>query len=159
MNDFINDDIKDKIRKIYRSNPVATVFLDWCAERQRDVRETTIDRMIVICGCSRMEAVTLAKQLAEVGCGEFIVGRRGAISRFSWAVSRISLGRVAIGEADDVEDVEDDPIPEEEDEGDAATSGAGINPASSNLTISEAKTRLAAALGVSPDQIEINIRA
>lgn len=117
-------------------------------------RETSIDRIVTVVGASRSEAVNLAKKLEEAGCGEFIVGRRGSPSRFSWSHSRISLGRVALGEAEEVEEV-CDPIAEDED----VIEETSKQPPLAKLTIPEAKALLAASLGLETSQIEINIRA
>ena len=154
MNQSINTKVEKNIRKLYLENPIAKKFLDWCAERQRDARETSIDRITTITGGARSEAVNLAKQMEEAGCGEFIVGRRGASSRFAWSHSRISLGRVALGEADEVEEWVN-PMQEDEDVTEIENSVS----LPQDLTIPAAKAILAASLGLEPSQIEINIRA
>ena len=103
-------------------------------------------------GISRKAAVSLAQELKVAGCGEFIVGRRGSPSRFEWFYSRISLGQVAAGKAEEIEEVRD-PISEKEEE------ALGPEGSAQLLTISSAKVLLAKSLGVTPAQIEIQIRA
>lgn len=142
MNTRIEPEVKNRIRKLYSDSPLAKDFLDWCAKHQRDVRETKIDRIMHVMEVSRSDAVALAKALDEAGCGEFVVGRRGASSRFVWHHSRINLGQIASGEVDELEE--------------------WVEPASEDeepLTIPKAKTLLAASLGLDPSQIEISIRA
>lgn len=149
MNDNLNDAIIGAVRELYGRNPQARQLFDWMADRQKDATATRIDHFVRVLGISRQAAVALAKALEEAGCGEFVVGRRGSPSRFAWGYSRISLGRVAAGETEEVESVSE-PLSEDEDE-----------PVSEEtpLTISRAKELLANSLGVKPEQIEIQVRA
>ena len=148
MNSKIDNDVRQKVRELYASSQVAKDFLDWCADRQRDAKETTIERISSVIGVSRSEAVSLAKQLDAAGCGDFIVGRRGASSRFAWGYSRINLGRIAMGEVEELEEKLVDPL---DDDLESETA--------QGLTIPQAKALLADSLGLEPSQIEINIRA
>lgn len=148
MMDNIDTNVVAAVRALYASDENAKLFLDWCAEKQRDVRETTIERMMQVIDISRSAAVALARALETAGCGEFLVGRRGATSRFVWAYSRISIGQIAAGEVEELEGVID-PVDEDEE------GASGVR----SLTIREAKNLLADSLGVSVEQIEILVRA
>ena len=150
MLDQIDNDVIAAVRSLYGRDDVAKKFLDWCAEKKRDARETSIDRIMNVIDVSRGTAVALAKALEGAGCGEFIVGRRGSLSRFSWHYSRVSLGQIAAGEVDELEAVKE-PV-EIDDEDEILDVGKG-------MTILQAKQYLAESLGVAVYQIEIHIRA
>ncbi|MHB8357743.1 MAG: hypothetical protein ACYDDQ_13755, partial [Vulcanimicrobiaceae bacterium] len=88
----------------------------------------------------------------------FVVGRRGAPSRVEWTVSLKSIGRTAIGQAAALESVDPELVAETVDIADLKKEEAAVT-GSQTLSINEAKKRLAASLGVSPEAIEITIRA
>jgi hypothetical protein len=148
MMDHIDDGVIVKVRALYAQDDDAKRFLDWCAGKRRDAQETSIDNIMRVTDVSRSTAVALAKALDEAGCGEFIVGRRGSSSRFAWNYSRINLGHIAAGEAEELEAVID-PIDDEDEHTNEVTA----------LTIPQAKRYLAQSLGVTPEQIEIHIKA
>lgn len=152
MNDQMNPTTTLAVQSLYNHNADARKLFDWMASLQRDAESTTIDRLTQKLGISRNAAVLLVRELENAGCGEFVVGRRGSRSRFRWDYSRVSLGLVASGEADEIEQVSD-PISEKDE--DLMT----IDASGQNLTIARAKDLLAASLGLKPDQIEIQIRA
>ena len=153
MNTTLTPDVAMAIRALYDENPHATRLFDWTASLERDADETTVERFMRKLEISRGEAISLARELEEAGCGEFIVGRKGWSSRFRWAYSRVSLGQVASGEAEELEEASD-PISEEDEEASEPREGS-----ERHLTIHEAKIRLAQSLGVEPSQISIEIRA
>tara|TARA_R110000737_G_C14618975_1_gene492604 strand:- start:1071 stop:1529 length:459 start_codon:yes stop_codon:yes gene_type:complete len=152
MNDDFQPATVQAVQALYDANPHAKQLFDWTASLRRDAKETTIERIAQVLDISRKAAVSLAQELEESGCGEFIVGRRGSPSRFEWSYSRVSLGQVAAGEAEEIEEVSD-PISEKEEE------ALGPEGSAQLLTISSAKVLLAKSLGLTPDQIEIQIRA
>ena len=115
MNTTLTPDVAMAIRALYDENPHATRLFDWTASLERDAYETTVERLSRKLEISRGEAISLARELEEAGCGEFIVGRKGWSSRFRWAYSRVSLGQVASGEAEELEEASD-PISEEDEE-------------------------------------------
>ncbi len=105
-------DLVKEIRRLHSTNETAARFFEWAAGRQRDARETTVDHLTYLLRIGRREALELAKSLDKLGCGEFLVGRRGAKSRIKWQFSLRSMGDVAKGGADQltkvaVEDQED----------------------------------------------------
>jgi hypothetical protein len=142
------------VRALYKGDEVARRLFDWCAERERDASETSVDRLTHVLGISREEAVGLCQRLAEAGCGLFVVGRRGYKSRFAWGYSCISLGQVAAGETSELEEPEN-PLPESEEDAVASEASA---PAP-RMNIADAKRALALGLGVPESAIEIHIRA
>ena len=153
MNTTLIPDVAMAIRALYDENPHATLLFDWTASLQRDASETTIERISWKLDISRGEAISLARELEKAGCGEFIVGRKGWSSRFKWAYSRVSLGQVASGETEELEEPSD-PISAEDEEASEPQEGS-----EQHLTIHEAKIRLAQSLGVEPSQISVEIRA
>ena len=152
MNNNFQPTIVEAVQALYDQNSHAKQLFDWTASLQRDAMATTINRISQVLKIPYKAAVSLAKQLDDAGCGEFIVGRRGSPSRFEWAYSRVSLGQVAAGEAEEIKEVSD-PISEKDEE--AWGAEGSVQP----LTISSAKILLAKSLELTPDQIEIQIRA
>ncbi|WP_444463884.1 hypothetical protein [Rhodobacter capsulatus] len=148
MMDTIDTGVVAAVRALYASDENAKRFFDWCAEKKRDVTETRVERVMQVIDISRSAAVALARSLEVAGCGEFLVGRRGSPSRFVWSYSRISIGQIAAGEVEELEDVVD-PLDEDEE----------VDVGGQALTIRQAKGMLAESLGVSVDQIEIIVRA
>ena len=149
MTDDFHVSIVQAVQALYKSNANAKQLFDWSATLKRDATATSLDRITQILSISHKAAVSLARELQEAGCGKFVVGRRGGESRFEWLYSRVSLGRVAAGKTDELNDVLD-PLPEAEEIASVAEEG---------LSIMKAKELLARSLGVSVDQIEIQIRA
>ena len=152
MNDHLHPQTVTAVRALYEQNPDARRLFDWIASLRQDATATSIDRMVVVLRISRNAAVSLARELQDADCGEFIIGRRGSPSRFKWAYSRVSLGQVASGETEEIEEPYD-PISETEEE-DAEPQGSARR-----LTIQAAKILLAESLGLEPSQIGIEIRA
>jgi hypothetical protein len=158
-NDF-NDAVIEQIQSLYNENEHARSLFDSLALRQNDARWTSIERICKLLGVSRGDAVAIARRLEEAKCGEFIVGRRGQKSRFSWAYSCISLGKAAAGELNELETA-DNPMADGEDDEDAqnvSTPGTRQAQAPLRLTIPEAKAALAYSLGVPVANIEIVVR-
>jgi len=103
------------IKELYKRNATARDFLDHAAQRERDRTDTTVDRTITILAdtgrkISRGDAIELFRRLEELGCGQFVIGRRGAPSRFVWAVGIVSVGKAAAGESQVVEVIPETPI-------------------------------------------------
>jgi hypothetical protein len=143
----IADNIVKLVRELYKKDKNAKALFDWAASRERDAGESRIDLISYRTGIERDEARALARQLAEMGCCEFIVGRRGAKSRVRWKYSLTGLGIAARGEANSLEVVNPDSIDLEFDA-----------EADEPLTIPEAKRRLAATLDIEPGAIEIIVK-
>lgn len=149
MNYDVKDNVKTAIASLYKKNELARTLFDLNAKRSRDARTASVDSLAWKLKISRGEAVALARELEEAGCGSFKNGRRGSKSRLEWAYSCILLGKAAAGEQVQLEEPED-PQDDEEESGPDYSAG---------LTIAEAKSAIAARLGISPSQIEISIKA
>jgi hypothetical protein len=94
----IDSDVVKQIRKLYEKSEAAKAFFEWAADRQKDAAETRIERLEYMADLGHREAIELARTLSEIGCGEFVVGRRGAKSRVKWNYSLRSMGEAAKGE-------------------------------------------------------------
>lgn len=91
-----------ELRRLYSDNPVARAFLDHAARRERDQSETTVDRILVLLRAEghrfdRRDIIRVFQYLADLGCGQFVTGRRGWPSRLVWSAGMTSIGRVAAG--------------------------------------------------------------
>lgn len=101
------------LRKLYADDATARAFLDHAASRSYNQGESKADRVLQIINdgvrvASRSDVVGLFRALEEVGCGQFVIGRRGSPTRFVWSHSMISVGRAATGEGSEVEGLSED---------------------------------------------------
>ena len=109
------------VSRLYKQNECAKGLLDHLAGRSYNSAESTVDRLEQVLRsagleCSRRDIVGVLKELERLGCGAFVIGRRGAASRFQWRVQMASLGRTARGEGTDVVALAvDEALPKEED--------------------------------------------
>src|SRR5258705_146225 len=115
MTNDLADYVVKAIRDLYKKNPHAQEFFDLNARRERDASFTSLDLISRKLEISRGEAVALARELDEAGCGQFVVGRRGSKSRFEWEYSCIGLGKAAAGEPIQLEKAENPEDEENED--------------------------------------------
>jgi biotin operon repressor len=143
------DEVIKAARWLYGKNPLARQLFDLNAQRERDATSTSVDVIERKLDISRADAIELARELEEANCGVFKRGRRGWSSRLQWNYSCIVLGKVAAGESIPLKKPEN---PQEDEEAEEIDSNEG-------MTIPEAKSALAKHLGISVEQIEINIRA
>jgi hypothetical protein len=93
----------EALRQLYEQNPVAHAFFSHAAKRERDQSETKVDRIMVLLKAEgqdfpRRDVIALFKKLEEVGCGQFVEGRRGWPSRFVWSARLTGIGRAAAGD-------------------------------------------------------------
>jgi len=157
MNGNLDTEIVRKIRALYGDEAGAKGLFDWLARRTNDVAETSIDRISAMVGMSRFEARELARSLSDIGVCDFIVGRKGWKSRVRWHYSVRSLGEAAKGKAAKI--IQIDPELAEEVADQQAGTVDSDAPAVQGLTLAEAKRGLAVTFGVSPEAIEITIKA
>lgn len=150
MNDGFQPETVQAVQALCDVDADAKKLFEWTASLKNDAEETSVERLMSAVGISRISAVTLAKKLETAGCGRFVVGRKGARSRFKWAYSRVSLGKVAARETEEIEPVSTNLATDAED--DAAL--LDVKP----LTIASAKELLALSLGVRSEQIEITVK-
>lgn len=110
----LHQDRLDALRALYKTSSTAAKMLDHFASRVKDRKVVEVDRMMAILpDITRADIIDVFKKLEELGFGRFVVGRRGASSRFEREVSLISLGRAAAGQdaiiavADDSDDADE----------------------------------------------------
>jgi hypothetical protein len=113
----------DCLRAFYRDSDKAAALLDRLARRKRHWHETKVERLdgtLTKDGMplSRGDVVEVLKKLDELGCGTFIVGRRGWSSRMAWDVDVASLGRAAAGEDVALEQTSGDAFDDQDADGD-----------------------------------------
>jgi hypothetical protein len=93
----------ERLVRLYRKSEAARAVLDYCAQRQNNSRETTVDRLeeaLAVAGSPllRSDIVEVFRELDRAACGRFVVGRKGKPSRFEWVVGLTDVGRAARGE-------------------------------------------------------------
>src|SRR5262245_60082571 len=90
------------LRQLYAADASVKAVMDHVASRKYNSDEITVDRVQAILSRDEMEVrrwevVAAFKELAKLGIGDFIIGRRGQPSRFQWRVSMIRAGKAAQG--------------------------------------------------------------
>jgi hypothetical protein len=107
----------EMLQALYKASESAAKILSNFATRKRDRKVVEVGRLEeILPDLTRGEIVDVFKKLAEFGCGSFLVGRRGAASRFVWDVSLRSVGKAAMGQGtveavSEETDEEDGPMP------------------------------------------------
>jgi len=116
MNGSAAVDLK-KLRELYKSKPEARAMLDEFAGRERNRTETKVDNLQYLTvgnrPITRGEIIGVFQELASIGCGSFVVGRKGHASRFQWTVGLPSVGKAAAGEDLPVEVISEEERQEE----------------------------------------------
>lgn len=112
----LDDDRIDTLRALYKTSEVAAKILDHFASRVRDRRVVKVDQIEkVLSDITRADIIDVFRKLEELGFGRFVVGRRGASSRFEREVSLPSLGKAAAGQgtivaaSNDSDDTDEEP--------------------------------------------------
>jgi hypothetical protein len=154
MNKTLESSMVEALVELYGENDAARSFFDVVAHRKNDSAETSIDRMAAMSGFSRSETVELARRLNDIGAGNFVVGRKGAKSRFCWDYSLKSLGLAATGQSTKIEAIDEELLEDARDQ----VAHLPVNGVDQVLTIPEAKRLLAKSFGVTPESIEITIK-
>jgi len=103
----------ERLRQLSNADNCARAFFQLAARRERNQNVTNVDRALTNLEnagheFTRQQLVTVFKALDEIECGDFKIGRRGWPSRFEWSTGITSVGRAAIGEQEDVEQIETD---------------------------------------------------
>jgi hypothetical protein len=98
------------LKALYRENRVAQQMLDHFASRRNDSTATKLDRALTLLAgrgivASRAQVREVFRELEKLGCGKYVMGRRGWPSRFEWSVGLVSVGQAASGEEVEIEEV------------------------------------------------------
>lgn len=110
-----NDPRVALLRQLHNQNPVARALFTRFAGRDRDTSETSVERAMSTIKRSgmlsadeltrlRAKVVVIFKWLAEHDFGQFIPGRGSKKSRIAWSISLKSLGNVATGFNDQIDE-------------------------------------------------------
>lgn len=114
MTTYSNDSNNlQNIRRLYSENATAKAAFDYFASCERNRRTTTVDRLFEVLqargnGMSYGEVRNFLMELARLGCGKYIIGRRGRPSRIEWNVGLVSLGQAAAGNRLQIEEFVED---------------------------------------------------
>lgn len=116
-----------ELRRMVSEDDTTHAFLGWLSEYTRNAenahvelaergatkwgRENIDEEMIV----SRQDVISVMKSLDELKLGRFIVGRRGAESRFEFWTSRVQIGQAAMGQIDRI-DIDEEIVELEEED-------------------------------------------
>lgn len=97
----------EELRRFYKEDRFR-VFFDWAARFKNDVSKTTLDTIERelrrdVSGVTRTQVLEFCKDLERIGCGTFVLGRRGHPSRMEWRWTIRSIGAFACSQADDIE--------------------------------------------------------
>ena len=90
------------LRRLAGSNAAACALFALLAGQDRSVRETNVNylrvqiREVTGIDLSKAEALTLLRQIADTGAGDYITGNRYAQSRIRWEFKTISIGKCAV---------------------------------------------------------------
>src|ERR1043166_2941458 len=108
MTNWNNNEIDlNAIRQLYATNRAAKRAFDYFATKKRNKRSTTVDRLHAVLvsqghKVSYTEVRNFLRELADLKCGEYKMGRRGWPSRLQWSVGLVSLGQAAAGQRSEV---------------------------------------------------------
>lgn len=98
MNAMSSSKLGKPLVALYSSDAGCKSLMDWFHGRQRGSHETKVRVAATNTGLSEVDVRAAFGKLAEIGVGEFVVGRRGAESRLRWHYDVKSLAAVARGE-------------------------------------------------------------
>ena len=119
-------DIAARLQDIYRSDAIARALLNDAAERSYVVAKTSVDRIARIAGTTRAKAVELCKLLDDIGVGTY---KRAYTkdndkfpARIHWHYVPRSIGRIAKGEGEELQDIRLEEPDDVVERGDAITS-------------------------------------
>lgn len=90
------------IKQLYTMDSVAKAAFDYFATRQRNGTVTKVNRLLAVLNdrgnkASYGQVRDFLRNLGSLGCGAYVIGRRGQPSRLQWRVGMVSLGQAAAG--------------------------------------------------------------
>ncbi len=153
MSSDLTKSLVRKISSLYDKKPEAKLLFDHLAQRKTDASHTTIAQLEKVTSLDRTAAIAFAQELADAGCGKYVVGRRGGVSRIEWEYSSISLSMAASGKTAELAKVNRNAQADAE----PGELSGGISP-DLKLTIPQAKEVLARSLDVPIESIEIIVK-
>jgi hypothetical protein len=98
------------LREVCRSSEDAIILFEYFAKRRYNTSETKTNALL---RAIRKEGndvrkplvIDIFRKLENLGCGQYVEGRRGRPSRFRWAVTLTSVGKAATGRAATVDSI------------------------------------------------------
>ena len=97
---------RQKLQAFCVSEEPARLLFEDLSNRQRNQQVTKLDQILNRLedkGITRGIAIQFFRRLEDIGCGQYVEGRKGHPSRFVWEDDLITVGRVARGEAGQIE--------------------------------------------------------
>lgn len=86
------------LQRLYQRNAAAMVVLDYFASREKMRWVTPLEDLESKVGAlHRSDLISVLKELEKVGCGQFIVGRRGHQTRFNWSINAVDIAKKISG--------------------------------------------------------------
>jgi hypothetical protein len=116
------------IRQLYATDATARTILDEFASFRHNRTTTALEQLLFRLTNAgkpvpKSEAIDVLRKLDELGCGDFITGRKGHPTRFAWRYPLSAIGKAAaaadpklpeeIKRLDDAEDDSPEPLPAE----------------------------------------------
>lgn len=102
MNDLSSTEASDRLRKMYQRSLSAKALFDWFDSRTNSARETKARVASAQTNCDYGEIIELFKELADIGVGQYVVGRKGAETRIVWEYDVKGLSRIAKGDVQEL---------------------------------------------------------
>src|SRR5215469_10873530 len=92
----------EALRQLYKDNEVAKALLNHLRDRERNRHNTPVDILKYRLSqeghpVNKWSLINVLRELEKIGCGRFVVGRRGQQSRFEWEVRMVDVGGAASG--------------------------------------------------------------
>ena len=102
------------LRQLYRSRPAFRELFDWISAHGIDESRMTVEEFLDDGRLTRRQTISALRELEDLGCGHFKVGRKGHASRFEWSMDPNELARrLHEGPTPDVVEDDGDPEPAE----------------------------------------------
>lgn len=117
------------IKRLYAEDSVAKAAFEYFAVRQRNGSLTKVNRLLGVLlndghKASYVQVRDFLRKLGELGCGVYVIGRRGQPSRLIWRVGMVSLGQAAAGQSAQVEQLTEEEVADASDEVEEAPNDA-----------------------------------
>jgi len=87
-----------KIAEFTSKNSYATNICEFLAYHQTEYKVTSVNLISSDSNVDYYDVVTFLKFLNDLNAGVFVVGRKGSDSRFEWAFSHKSIGKIGLGD-------------------------------------------------------------
>lgn len=106
---------REDIMELASLNEVNKNFFEMLSRRLRNSAATTVEQAMDFAKGERRDIVELFRGLQTLDLGKFVIGRRGAQSRFEWSVRLTDVGQAYAGEIEEIEPASPEDLQEEAD--------------------------------------------